>query len=491
MLDRLDIIRSFEVQHLDLSRIPKSKLQVITKRVHKSHVSNIRRLDKQKRLVYLAIYVHMQEIKTIDQSMDLVEAYISELQRQAKNNAQKDRLRTIKELDEAARLLSVACSIVINPEVKDKHVRETVYSKASQVRIEKAISTVNLLTRSKDDQNQKEWLDNFNRIKRFLPRLLNSVHLKATVEESSVLSGLEYLLPFLTGENSDTFIPPMEHVPKSWRRNIVNDNEFDIPAYTVCTTKLLREKLIRRDIFVTNSESWNDPRLRLLRGKDWLKVKAPICRSLNLSEQPEPKLNELKTHLNRSYQEFIDGLPGNEDVRIEKVNDKPKLIISHLDKLDEPESLSDLRQRVKKLMPPVDLPELLLEMHSKTGFAHEFFHVTENKSRASDIHISIAAVALAEACNIGLEPIIQDSQPALTRGRLKWVQQNYFRPETINAANRNILRFHSEIPLIKKWGKVMLPLLMGLGLWLQFTRLIPNIIRNTFKIIPVSLTIIS
>ena len=42
---------------------------------------------------------------------------------------------------------------------------------------------------------------------------------------------------------------------------------------------------------------------------------------------------------------------------------------------------------------------------------------------------------LAEACNIGLEPVVRPDDPALTRGRLSWVQQNYIRAETLTRAN--------------------------------------------------------
>nr|WP_083782402.1 Tn3 family transposase [Nostoc punctiforme] len=60
-------------------------------------------------------------------------------------------------------------------------------------------------------------------------------------------------------------------------------------------------------------------------------------------------------------------------------------------------------------------------------------------SPLEDLHISICAVLLAEACNIGLEPLIRPELPALTRGRLSWVQQNYIRQETLIRANARLV----------------------------------------------------
>jgi len=59
--------------------------------------------------------------------------------------------------------------------------------------------------------------------------------------------------------------------------------------------------------------------------------------------------------------------------------------------------------------------------------------------RVSDLPVSICAVLLAEACNIGLEPLVRRDVRALTRGRLTWVQQNYVRTETLTLANARLV----------------------------------------------------
>jgi predicted phosphoribosyltransferase len=48
--------------------------------------------------------------------------------------------------------------------------------------------------------------------------------------------------------------------------------------------------------------------------------------------------------------------------------------------------------------------------------------------------VSVAAVMIAEACNIGLRPVASTASPALTRSRLSHVEQNYVRADTIKAA---------------------------------------------------------
>ncbi|MCV5555728.1 Tn3 family transposase, partial [Escherichia coli] len=59
---------------------------------------------------------------------------------------------------------------------------------------------------------------------------------------------------------------------------------------------------------------------------------------------------------------------------------------------------------------------------------------------------------LAEACNIGHEPLIKHSIPALTHHCLSWVKQNYIRAETLVSANVRLVDFQSTQPLAGYWG---------------------------------------
>jgi hypothetical protein len=142
----------------------------------------------------------------------------------------------------------------------------------------------------------------------------------------------------------------------------------------------------------------------------------------------------------------------NSAVTIERDGRRDVLKLTPLDKLDEPASLLDLRADVTARLPRVDLTEVLLEVQAWTNFATEFRHVSESDARVADLDLSLCAVLLAEACNVGLEPLVRPDIPALTRGRLSWVQQNYIRAETITKANARLVDYQAQIPLAQTWG---------------------------------------
>ena len=137
---------------------------------------------------------------------------------------------------------------------------------------------------------------------------------------------------------------------------------------------------------------------------------------------------------------------------MEQVDGRDTLTLTGLDKLEDPASLRTLRDHVLARLPHVDLPEVLLELHARSGFAQEFTHISEGAARVADLPISLCAVLLAEACNFGLEPVVRSDIPALTRSRLSWVQQNYIRADTLTRANACLVDTQSTIALAQEWG---------------------------------------
>ena len=73
-------------------------------------------------------------------------------------------------------------------------------------------------------------------------------------------------------------------------------------------------------------------------------------------------------------------------------------------------------------------------------------------SRIPDLPTSVSAALIADACNIALEPLVRKDTPALTRGRLSWIKQNYFRAETLIQANAALVDCQMTIPLAQHWG---------------------------------------
>ena len=65
---------------------------------------------------------------------------------------------------------------------------------------------------------------------------------------------------------------------------------------------------------------------------------------------------------------------------------------------------------------------------------------------------SVAALLVADACNVGLVPVIHPGNPALIRDRLSHVDQNYIRADTHAAANARLVDYQQRIAITELWG---------------------------------------
>ena len=115
-------------------------------------------------------------------------------------------------------------------------------------------------------------------------------------------------------------------------------------------------------------------------------------------------------------------------------------------------SLIALRDRVDALLPAADLPDLVLEIAAKTGFIDAFTNDEQPDARLEGLTTSLCAVLVAQACNVGYTPLVDESNPALREARLRYVAQRYLRPETIAAANARIVELHASSQLAERWG---------------------------------------
>jgi len=169
---------------------------------------------------------------------------------------------------------------------------------------------------------------------------------------------------------------PLDIVTSPWRRLVISKaSDVDRPAYTLCALERLQDSLRRRDLYVAPSERWGDPRAKLLQGARWEAERNQICRSLNLPLDADQTLARLRAQLDGAYRRTLDHLPENEAVSLDRNKRDRPLTLSHLDSVDEPDSLIELRELVVERLPRVDLPEILLEIHLRTGFADVFTHM--------------------------------------------------------------------------------------------------------------------
>ena len=451
-LMRLHSVRELGIRLPVAARIPATRVAALARFAGAAKVSAILRLPNPRRLATLVAFVHCLEASAQDDVLEVLEVLLRELFGDAIKADKKARLRTLKDLDLAAATLAGACQMLLDSTLPDADLRTRLFEKIPRNTLTLALEGVNALIRPADDVYYQELDAKYKTVRCFLPRLVEQIHFGSNVAGEPVIAAFDWLRVNMARKKPGNDAP-REVVRKPWQRHVLReDGAVDFHAYTFCVLDELHTALRRRDVFVAPSWRYADPRAGLLDGTEWEATRPIICRTLGLSAHPAPTLTAMTSELDRTYRAVISRLPDNPAVRFEKVGDKLELVLSPFDKLDEPVSLVALREKVASMLPRVDLPELILEIAARTGFTDAFTHISERTARATDLHVSICAVLMAEACNTGPEPLIRGDVPALKRDRLSWTDQNYIRDDTLTAANVALVTAQSRFALANLWG---------------------------------------
>ena len=436
-LQRLQEIRALGASRIDLSAVPPVRVDALARFAAAARAQAIARMPPPRRQATLLAFAKVQETAALDDVVDLLDQLITAMLGRVERAGQQRRLRTLKDLDVAALLLHEACLVLLDPGCADRGVRNAVFARVSRDQLTQAVAQVADLIGTPDDHYFEDLRSRYSQVRRFLPALQEAVEFAATDAGRPVTEAFRFLKTIEGQKRPDMSQAPRDLLTPAWQRVVIgSEGRIDRQLYTFCVLERLQDGLRRRDLFVPASRRWGDPHAKLLQGPAWEKVRSRVCRTLGRSPTAAGELESLGKQLDEAYRRTANNLPTNSAVTIERAGRRDVLTLTPLDKLDEPASLVELRRDVTTRLPRVDLTEVLLEVLAWTNFAAEFRHVSEGDARVGDLDLSLCAVLLAEACNIGLEPLVRPDVPALTRGRLSWVQQNYVRAETHHQGER-------------------------------------------------------
>ncbi len=397
----------------------------------------------------------------------------AELVNKAQTASNKEKVRKHPKLARASARLAVAVEALFesdgwggpDEEPRVSEVWEAIEAVVSRAELRAALVLVNENVPPADAADPDDWraelLGRYTTVSGFLKLLPNVISFGANAEGAAVLGAMRALPGVLAYRSRQPapLIPGSvvhaEVVNGPWRRLVFGhpayaDGAVNRHAYTFCVLEQFWRHLKRREIYAGASTKWRNPQAGLLEGEAWQAIRADVLTTLGLPESPDALLAEHAQTLDAAYREVAGRLAVNTEVR---VDDAGKIHLTGVKAVEEPPSLVDLRNRTTAMLPRVDLPEVVLEVMSWVpALAGAFTAVSGGRSRLEDLPTSIAACLAAHSMNVGYRPIAKKGVPALERSRLSHVFQNYFRPETLAAANAPLVARQAGLPLAQAWG---------------------------------------
>lgn len=494
-LDRAAEIAGFGADRVDVADLPPSRVEALARAGLTSDAATLRRLPVRRRSATLLATACALRSNAIDDALDLFAVLMAtKLIGPAERASTAERLRSLPQLVRASTTLAVAARTMLeladqgdpeSGEVLDPAMAWARWQvSVNREQLAAAVATVQVFTPDLADDaasgQRQELLKRYATVRPFLSMLSAVLPMASTDTGRPVLLAVQGLAGLLGRKRLRRSDIVETVVTGSWQRFVFNAGEapgggevVDLRAYALCVLDGLFRVLRRRDVYAPGSARWGDPRANLLAGPAGELARPQVLTALRLTEPVTSHLSDLAARLDAAY----TGLAGrlgpadqrdpNSPIRLEPDRSgKARLHLAPLEAVAEPLTLVALREMIARMMPRVDLPEVLLEVDAWTGYLGEFTHTAmggaASGSRMQDLSTSMAAVLIAQGCNLGFAPIVKPGHPALTRDRLSHVAQNYVRADTLAAANARLITAQSRISVAGLWGGGLLASVDGL-----------------------------
>ncbi len=486
-LERVDEISAFRLGRVKLDKVPPNRLATLARVGLGSKAPILERAPEPRRTALLTSVVRHLEASAIDDALDVFALLMQvKLLNVAKRATDKEWLASRPRLAKASRTVQAVYRLwseqldQVAEASADLDAAAMFLALESEVgpraEVEAAVRLLDELLPPGDDESEAEMrrqlAGRYSTVRPFLSLLGESSALGAASGGKRVLEAVKRLpalarrkvkaKPLLPREIDQKLVPP------AWKKAVFSNPDLpvgavDRDAYAVCVLEQLHKALGRRDVFASPSNRWADPRARLLDGAQWEAVQADVLHGLSLEEPVAEHLAGRVRALDAAWQLMAERLEeAGQDAKLSfevQPGGRLKLNVDRLGALGEPKSL---RWITAAMLPRIDLPDLLFEVDSWTGFLDAFLHLGDGRTRMENLKTSLVALLVAEACNIGYTPVIDANEEALTRARLAHVDQYYLRADTLAAANAALIRTQGRVPIVAHWGDGLLASVDGL-----------------------------
>jgi len=454
LLDRIEYIESLRLPAIPVNVHP-HRVRQLARRASQYAPNAIANLEnEQEQLALLTAHLSEMYHDYIDQSLDMVDEWLTDLFRQGQLQQRRHIQANARALHRDVHRLARAAKALVQAHDENKDPFETVFSSVSKTQLLQSIAAIEQTARPAN-LDFRDLLEPVYRKRRqaFL-EWYRTVKFRAVQRQEPALDALDHViyLQQATGKritatehrvNGEWLYIPLEHLKrKRWRTHALLPNQKINPNfYEMAALDRLRARIRSGDIAVVGSRRYQEFDSYLLSPADWQHLKTTQQTRLALSENPAAYLEACQTQITTSLAALYNA--GSE------IDAQGTIHLEALEKTEQTEA-TVWRDKLHELLPTVQLADLLMEVDRWTDFLSHFTHALLNDVPTGKQKSLLVASLMALGMNIGLEGMAKatDYSVAELAATADW----HIREETLQAALIELDNFVLRQPYSQVWG---------------------------------------
>ncbi len=163
-IERWKTLNDFGLHAENLSTLPAVRLKNLARYAGMTSVFNIAEDVTAEKDGGSGCLCPCMETLALDDALDVLDAMLAVIIRDARKIGQKKRLRSLKDLDKSALALASACSYLLKEETPDESIRAEVFSYIPRQKLAEIITLVREIARPSDDNFHEEMVEQYGRV---------------------------------------------------------------------------------------------------------------------------------------------------------------------------------------------------------------------------------------------------------------------------------------------------------------------------------------
>lgn len=388
LLDRLEYLQRIDLPEDLLAGVPAHRVTRLRRQGERYYADGMRDLPEDRRLAILAVCVSEWQAMLADAVVETHDRIVGRLYRAS------ERICHAKVADEAGVVRDTLKSFaeiggaLVDAQDDGQPLGDVIASGSGWDGLKTLVAMATRLTATMADDPLNHVLDGYHRFRRYAPRMLRLLDLRAAPVALPLLEAVTALRTGLNDAAMTSFLRPSS----KWHRHLRAQRAGDARLWEIAVLFHLRDAFRSGDVWLTRSRRYGDLKHALVPAQSIAeggRLAVPL--------RPEEWLADRQARLDMRLRELgraarAGTIPGGS---IENG-------VLHIEKLEAaaPTGAEDLVLDLYKQIPPTRITDLLLEVDAATGFTEAFTHLRTGAPCAD--RIGLMNVILAEGINLGL-----------------------------------------------------------------------------------------
>ena len=446
VIDRLEKIRKLNL-NIDIREIHPNRLKQLSRLGSKYEPYAFRRFDKNKRYALLTVFLKDLSERLVDFAIEIHDRQINTLFSKGKKKQDEIQKRNGKALNEKINHYIDIGSAFIRSRQEGVDPYKAVESVMSWDKIIQSVEEAKKLTRPKDYEFIDLFQNRYSYLRKYTPALVKHLVFYPSNSSTETLVEAVGLIRALneTGKRVVPEYAPVDFISDRWSKYLYNtDGTINRHYYEMATLTELKNKVRSGDVAVAGSRNYKGFDEYIVTEKEWKEKRE--TNKLAVSTSVEEYLKERMEKLDMMISLFSKNKNKPDGVAI--ANNK-----LHIDRLDKetPEEADALSKRLYGMLPPVKLPDLLLEVSNWTGFEQHFTHAsTDHSVKGKEKPIAMAAL-MAMGTNIGLVKMAE-ATPEISYHQMANAAEWRMYDDAMRRAQACLVNYQHKLHLPLFWG---------------------------------------